>query len=93
MQQVRDLRRAHEHLVAADAALHMSSSAVSPAVRNLVGQADQVIAELYNAAEPAFMEITEALYKKSLHGRIEAAQAVDNPQLGPGTPKDEPEGD
>jgi hypothetical protein len=48
---------AHQHIRAADATLHNSSWGSAPAVRELIGSADIVIAGLYNKAEPVFLEL------------------------------------
>jgi hypothetical protein len=57
IQECKDLLAAHDHIRWADQALHNSSWGSASAVRALIGYADRVISDLYNKAEPVFLEL------------------------------------
>ena len=93
MQDVRDLRRCADHLAAADAALKSSSWQGSPAVRSLCKAVYEKVADLYNRAEPVFLELCGFVPEGMPQDDDPASSAPDNPQSDPGTPQGRPQGE
>jgi hypothetical protein len=84
IQEIVDLRRSAEHLVATDAMLQATNWGGAPGVRVLLKGVYEVVAALYNKGEPALLAYKAHFEAPEAAGASALASAADHPGKQPG---------